>query len=36
MLDDARYIIAGFIKGPVCHGSIALSSIDDHFAGIGI
>ncbi len=31
MLDDAHFIIAGFIKGPVCHGSIALSVIDDHF-----
>lgn len=31
LLDDAHFIIAGFIKGPVCHGSIALSVIDDHF-----
>ena len=31
MLDDAHFIIAGFIKGPVCRGSIALSVIDDHF-----
>jgi hypothetical protein len=31
MLDDAQFIIAGFIKGPVCRGSIALSVIDDHF-----
>jgi hypothetical protein len=31
MLDEAQFIIAGFIKGPVCRGSIALSVIDDHF-----
>jgi len=31
MLDDSHFIIAGFIKGPVCRGSIALSVIDDHF-----
>ncbi len=31
MLDEAHFIIAGFIKGPVCRGSIALSVIDDHF-----
>ena len=31
MLDDAHFIIAGFIKGPVCRGAIALSVIDDHF-----
>ena len=31
MLDDAHFFINGFIKGPVCRGSIALSVIDDHF-----
>lgn len=31
MLDEARYFVNGFIKGPVCRGSIALSVIDDHF-----
>lgn len=31
MLDESHFIIAGFIKGPVCRGSIALSVIDDHF-----
>jgi hypothetical protein len=31
MLDEAHFIIGGFIKGPVCRGSIALSVIDDHF-----
>lgn len=31
MLDEAHYFISGFIKGPVCRGSIALSVIDDHF-----
>ncbi len=31
MLDDAHFFIDGFIKGPVCRGSIALSVIDDHF-----
>ena len=31
MLDDAHFIISGFIKGPVCRGAIALSVIDDHF-----
>ena len=31
MLDDAHFFIAGFMKGPVCRGSIALSVIDDHF-----
>ena len=31
MLDEARFFVNGFIKGPVCRGSIALSVIDDHF-----
>jgi len=31
MLDEAHFIISGFIKGPVCRGAIALSVIDDHF-----
>ncbi len=31
LLDDAKFFISGFIKGPVCRGSIALSVIDDHF-----
>lgn len=31
LLDDARYHIMTFIKGPVCRGQAALSVIDDHF-----
>ncbi|MFV2055206.1 MAG: fatty acid cis/trans isomerase [Thiohalomonadales bacterium] len=31
LLDEAHFFISGFIKGPVCRGSIALSVIDDHF-----
>jgi hypothetical protein len=31
LLDDARYFIEGFIKGPVCHGMIALNVIEDQF-----
>lgn len=31
LLDDARFFINGFIKGPVCRGLGALSSIEDHF-----
>jgi hypothetical protein len=31
MLDDAQYFIAGFMKGPVCRGQIALNVINDHF-----
>jgi len=31
MLDDARFFIEGFIKGPVCRGMIALNVIEDHF-----
>lgn len=31
MLDEAQFIIEGFIKGPVCRGQIALNVIDDQF-----
>ena len=31
LLDEAEYFVDGFIKGPVCRGSVALSVIDDHF-----
>ncbi len=31
LLDDARFFIEGFIKGPVCRGQVALNVIDDHF-----
>lgn len=31
MLDEAEYIIMGYIKGPVCRGQTALSVIDDYF-----
>jgi len=31
MLDEAQFTIMGFIKGPVCRGSIALNVINDHF-----
>jgi len=31
LLDEAQYFVAGFIKGPVCRGTVALSVIDDHF-----
>jgi len=31
MLDEARFTIMGFIKGPVCRGQIALSVIEDQF-----
>ena len=31
MLDDARFFIEGFIKGPVCRGQIALNVIEDNF-----
>ena len=33
MLEEARYTIMGFIKGPVCRGQVALNSIQDHFLG---
>jgi hypothetical protein len=31
MLDDARFFIEGFVKGPVCRGQIALNVIEDNF-----
>jgi hypothetical protein len=31
LLDDARFFIEGFVKGPVCRGQVALSVIEDHF-----
>ena len=31
LLDDAQYHVGTFIKGPVCYGSGAVSSIDEHF-----
>ncbi len=31
LLQDSHYHIATFIKGPVCYGSGAVSSIDEHF-----
>jgi len=31
MLDEAQFTIMGFIKGPVCRGSIALNVINDQF-----
>jgi hypothetical protein len=31
LLDDARFFIEGFIKGPVCRGQIALNVIEDAF-----
>ena len=31
LLDEARFFINGFIKGPVCRGLGALSSIEDQF-----
>jgi len=31
MLEDARFTIMGFIKGPVCRGQLALNVINDHF-----
>lgn len=31
MLQEARYTITDFIKGPVCRGQVALNVIDDHF-----
>lgn len=31
LLEDARYHIMTFIKGPVCSGSIAVNSIQEHF-----
>jgi hypothetical protein len=31
LIDDAKYFIEGFIKGPVCRGQVALNVIEDHF-----
>jgi len=31
LLDNAHFIIEGFIKGPVCRGQIALNVIEDRF-----
>lgn len=31
LLEDARYHVATFIKGPVCNGSKAVSAIDEQF-----
>lgn len=31
LLDEARFIIDTFIKGPVCRGQVALGVIEDHF-----
>ncbi|HHJ35044.1 MAG TPA: isomerase [Gammaproteobacteria bacterium] len=31
LLDEARFFIEGFVKGPVCRGQVALSVIEDHF-----
>jgi hypothetical protein len=31
LIDDAKFFIEGFIKGPVCRGQVALNVIEDHF-----
>ncbi|BBN58518.1 fatty acid cis/trans isomerase [Hydrogenovibrio marinus] len=31
LLDQAQFIIGGFIKGPVCRGQVALNVIEDRF-----
>ncbi len=31
LLDEAHFTIMNFIKGPVCHGQVALNVIQDHF-----
>ncbi len=31
MLDEAQFTMAGFMKGPVCRGQVALNVINDHF-----
>ena len=31
MLEEARYTIMGYIRGPVCRGQVALSVINDNF-----
>ena len=31
MLEEAQFTLAGFMKGPVCRGQVALNVINDHF-----
>ena len=31
MLDEAQFMLMGFMKGPVCRGQVALNVINDHF-----
>jgi len=31
LIEDAKFFIEGFIKGPVCRGQVALNVIEDHF-----
>ncbi|NHN38467.1 fatty acid cis/trans isomerase [Pseudomaricurvus alcaniphilus] len=31
LLEESHYFIAGFIKGPVCRGPVAVDVINDHF-----
>lgn len=31
LLDEAEFIVSGFIKGPVCRGQVALNVINDQF-----
>ncbi len=31
LLDDAQYFVMTFIRGPVCHGQVAVSVIEDQF-----
>ncbi|MEN8166943.1 MAG: fatty acid cis/trans isomerase [Pseudomonadota bacterium] len=31
LIDDAKYFIEGFIKGPVCRGQVALNVIEEQF-----
>ncbi|MEZ4355695.1 MAG: fatty acid cis/trans isomerase [Myxococcota bacterium] len=31
LLDDARHFVATFIRGPVCHGQVAVDVIEDRF-----
>jgi len=31
LLDEARFFVEGFIKGPVCRGQVALNVIEDQF-----
>jgi len=30
LLDDSRFFIMGFMKGPVCRGQVALNVVEDH------